>query len=393
MSRRRPDPCAVLALLLALGAAGCASLHNPFDRERPHRPSDVPETLEIARARVADGRTERALELLGWASEVRGLTPEQRSEVEALLDAIAEQRIAEIGTDPSGAKELGRMVKLGLPNQLAVAAGVRAARLYLDGGRPYKAYSLLKDLEEKYPRHHGKVEAGAVLADAGLAAIQDEPSFLGFFSSRDEGIEILEYLVLTYPADPRCAEAYLALATAYEQDRRWSLARERHEDLRLWHTESPFAIQSEAMIPRLRLKGLGSPEYERRELIKARFELESWLEHHAGHELEPEVRADLADCYARLARNDVGVARFYERVEQYQGARSHAERAREEARTAGLAKLDREAQRLLARLPDDSRSKAPGPAAFTADESLIRTSLEQIEAQTEEQKPAGEQEP
>jgi hypothetical protein len=390
---RRPALRALLALALLLDLTGCASLNNPFDRERPRQASDVPEALEVARAKVAEGDTERALELLGWATEVRGLSPEQRGEVEALLDALAEQRIAEIGMDPKGARELGRMVDLGLPNQLAVAAGVRAARLYLEDGRPYKAYSLLRDLEEKYPRHHGKVEAGAVLAEAGLKQIQDEPGFLGFFTKRDDGIEILEYLVLTYPADPRCADAYHALARTYEEDRHWSLARERHEDLRLWHADSPYAIESEAMIPRMRLKGLGSPEYERRELLKARFELETWLARHAGHELEPEVRADFADCNTRLVQNDLGVARFYRRIEQYNGARYHAERARMDAHAAGFARLDREAQELLARLPDDSRSKAPGAAAFSADESLIRTSLEQLQEKTDEDTDDGEPEP
>jgi hypothetical protein len=390
---RRPALRAALALALVLDLAGCASLNNPFDRERPRQASDVPEALELARAKVAEGDTERALELLGWAREVRGLSPERRGEVEALLDAIAEQRMAEIGADPEGAKELARMVELGLPNQLAVAAGVRAARLYLEDGRPHKAYSLLKDLEEKYPRHHGKVEAGAVLAEAGLMQIQDEPGFMGFFTKRDDGIEILEYLVLTYPADPRCAEGYRALAQAYEEDRRWSLARERHEDLRLWHADSPYAIESEAMIPRLRLRGLGSPEYERRELLKARFELETWLARHAGHELEPKVQEDLADCRTRLARNDLGVARFYERIEQYNGARYHAERARADAHAAGFVRLDREAEQLLARLPDDSRSKAPGAGAFSADDSLIRTSLEQLEEEAAEEPATEEREP
>jgi hypothetical protein len=372
---RRLALAALSALVLALPA--CNSLNRPFDLERPREASDVPETLALARERLAEGRTDRALQLLGWSRELRGLSPEQRDEVETLIDQVAERRIAELREDPANAKALARLVDLGLPNQLAVAAGVQAARLYLEAEKPYKGYLLLRRLEEKYPRHHGKAEAGSILAEVGLELIDDPSSFLGFFSARDDGIEVLEYLVITYPAEPRCDEAYAALARTYEEDRRWTLARERHEDLRLWHATSPYAARSEAMIPRLRLKALGSPEYERRELLKARFELELWLERHPESELEDEVRADLADCMARLVQNDLGVARFYERIDQYHGARMHAERAARDAREAGLAKLQAEAERLAVSLPDDSRSKTPDAAAFSADDSMIRTTLEE----------------
>ena len=367
----------LIALLSVLG--GCSSLNNPIDFDRPRTAAEVPGTIELARAHVAEGRTGRALQLLGWAREVRGLGTRLRDEVETLLDSLAERRIEELSGQPEGARELSRMVDMGLPNQLAVAAGLRSARLYLDQGRRYKAYRLLRRLEDKYPRHHGKVEAGAILAEAGLSAIQEDSSFLGMFTARDEGIEMLEYLVLTYPADRRCAEAYDALARAYEEDRRWTLARERHEDLRLWHADSPLAVNSEAMIPKLRLRALGSPEYERRELLKARYELETWLANHAGHELEDDVRADLADCMARLVENDLSVARFYVRVDQYAGARLHASRALADASEAGLTKLEAKARRLVQGLPDDSRSKTPDAAAFSADDSLIRTTIEERE--------------
>ena len=40
-------------------------------------------------------------------------------------------------------------------------------------------------------------------------------------------------------------------------------------DLLLYHHESPLAIKSEAKIPRLRLIALRSPEYDRREMLRA----------------------------------------------------------------------------------------------------------------------------
>ncbi len=369
------SPRLVPFVLAALTLGSCSSINKPIDWDKARSPADVSLRIEQAREDLANGRTERALRKLRGSRDVRGLSTELRDELESLLEEVAERRIGELSGADARPRELADMVELGLPNQLAVAAGVRAARLYLERGREYKAYKLLVDLEDRYPRHHGKIEAGAVLIEAGLALADDPSSFLGLFTGRSDGIQILEYAVLTYPADRRCDEAYFKLAELYEQDRLWALARERHEDLRLWHPDSPFAAISEAMIPRLRLRALKSPEYERRDLLKARYELESWLRSHAGHEIEPDVKLDYADCLGRLVLNDLSVARFYRRIEQYFGARLHAERALADSRAAGNQELIESAEKVLSSLPEDSESRTPDSSAFSADDSLIRTTI------------------
>jgi hypothetical protein len=372
----RSAPYVLTALLLA----ACSSMNKPIDWDKARNASDVPPRIEQAKIDLAEGRTERAVSRLRGAREARGLPTEVREELETLLEVAAEKRIQELSGEHKRPGELADMVDLGLPNQIAVSAGILAARIYLEQGREYKAYKLLAKLEENYPRHHGKVDAGAILAEAGLALADDPSNWFGFFAARTDGIEVLEYLVLTYPADRRCDEAYFKLAELYEEDRLWALARQRHEDLRLWHRESPYAPLSEAHIPRLRLRSLKSPEYERRELLKARYELETWLRNHAGHEIEPEVRLDYADCLERLILNDLSVSRFYRRVEQYFGARLHAERALVDARVAGNQRLVDTAEAILASLPDDSESRTPDASSFSADDSLIRTTIGEREA-------------
>ena len=353
----------LLLACLVLGAA-CSSLNSPIDWNKPRikEPAEVPAAIERARAELAEGDTEMALLRLRVAREVRGLPVKVRDELEALIERVVEIRIDELSREGGNPKDLEKMLELDLPNQLAVAAGVRGARMHLDQGKPYKAFKLLRKVEERYPRHHGKVEAGEILAEAGLELANDPWSFLGFWSKRSDGIQVLEYLVITYPSEPRCAEAYFKLARMYEEDRLWMLARQRHEDLRLWHPESVYAVASEASIPRLRLRSLKSPEYERRELLKARFELEEWLRNHAGHDLEARVRLDYTDCLLRLIENDLSVARFYRRIDKEIGARLHADRALEDARNAGLVEAQARAQRVIDTLPPETAQSPAGPA-------------------------------
>jgi hypothetical protein len=194
----------------------------------------------------------------------------------------------------------------------------------------------------------------------------------------------LDYLVLTYPLESRCDQAFYKLAQMYEHDRLFELARERHEELLYAHIKSPLAVASEARIPHLRLAGLKSPEYDRREMLKARDELEAWLKHHSGDELEAQVRYDYADCLARLVENDMNVARFYRRISQPYGARFHAARALADAQAAADPKLVASATELLATIPDVSalpgKIKQPGEDAFSTDPSLIRSLQERTRA-------------
>lgn len=376
----------LVRLQLAAAIAACAACSTLGLSSSLDDPSQVPAAIEQAHAASGSGNTKKAVDLMREARSVDGLDSDTRNQVDLLLERFAAQRIRELSAPGSPPGALADMLKLDLPQRLAVDAGVAAARLYLDQGRPHKAYRMLAKVETQYPRHHGKVEAGAILFEAGMKLCADPWNFMGMFATRDDGIEVLEYLVLTYPLERHCDEAYFELARLYEADGLFELARERHEELLYGHIKSPLAIASEARIPHLRLAGLESPEYDRRELLKAHEELQAWLKHHAGHELESDVRFDYADCLARLVASDLGIARFYRRVDQFFGARIHAARALDVARTAGDEKLVASATRLLASLPEVSSlpvDSAPGDEAFSTDSSLIRSVQDRAKEKTE----------
>lgn len=374
-----------LAWVAAL-LASCSTLDNVLRQRLVSEPAEVPAAIERAERELADGRSELALRRARDARDVRGTPPEQRDRLDLLIERAAAAHIEELAARPGGAGKLSELVEAGLPKQLAVSAGVRAARVYLAANKPYRAFTTLRKLEEKFPRHHGRAEAGEILADAGLRLADDPWGFL-FFSARDDGVEVLEYLVLTYPGERRCADAFAKLAQIYEEDKRYALAIQRHEELLFSHGDHPLASASEARIPALRLRGHESPEYDRGELLRARGELEAWLSRRAGDPLEPSVRLDYADCLQRLVRSDLGIARFYERIERSHGARYHAERALRLALDTTNPKLIAEARSLLESLPmpKPGESTPLGDEYFSSESAALRDAVGREQAGSDTQ--------
>jgi hypothetical protein len=370
-------PRLALSIVLAL-LASCASLPFGGSRYELDSPAEVPAAIEAARRDLETGKTEKGLERIRAAREVRGTTPEVRDEIELLLESLVTRRTEELSRPGSDPSELADLAELDLPQQLAVSAAVASARLYLDQGRPYKAYRVLEKLETRFPRHHGRAQAGEILAEAGLKLARSDGGWW-LWSDRDDGLEVLEFLVLTYPSERRCDAAFAELARMYEQDRQYRLAIDRHEELLLSHSDSPLVPASRARVPHVRLAAIESPEYDRKELLRARSEIEAWLSVYDDQDLglEHEVRVDYADCLHRLVESDLRIARFYRRISQPYGARFHAARALAVAREANNADLVRRSESLLASLPEVS--ELPGEirgvdsAAFSHDESELRS--------------------
>lgn len=335
------------AALLPLALGACAS--STFGKVDVDSADEVPAAVQLALAEEQAGNRTRAIDLLQAAREVRDLSVEERIQVESQLEAVTERRILELEQAGTGAKELEDISELSLPMPLAVYAGVVAARQHLDASRSYKAYKVLADLEVRFPTHAQRGAAGEIAVEAGLRMTLEPKRFLGFFTRRDEGIEALEWVVITYPSEARCDEAYFRLGELYAADRRFRLSAQRYEELVQWHLASPLSIEAQARIPRMRLAGLESPEYDRSELVDARRELEEWLQRHAGQPQEEAVRRDYGDCLRRLVLSDQGIARFYLRIGRPFGAQFHAQRALDVARLTGDGELVKACEALLVR--------------------------------------------
>jgi len=359
----RLRPLAVPALLGVLVCSACKSTEGYFfGPQKTENPDDVPAAFERAAAAEEEGDYEEALEIALGTRAAVGASPELRDSVERNVEHYAALRIEQLearGDDPDGLED---MLDYDLPRQLAVSAGLSAARILNDEDEHKDAFGLIREMDRQYPAHHERVATGELMSSIGFAMLEYEPRFFGLFGGPKKAIPPLEYLVLRYPSARRCDEAYAALAELYIADRDFSLARQRYEDLLIYHPDSPLAVPSEAQVPHLRLVALASPEYDRRGLVRALNELEVWLDRHADHELEPEVRLDLTDCLVRLARGDHSVALFYEEIEKYDGAYLHAERALRFAQRAGVEPLIEDLRAILARLPTEAGTSGEAAA-------------------------------
>lgn len=383
MTVRRTILVPLASLALAVVPAGCKTMSRILPGG-----SDVPESVSAGEVDGALARSEERLEqgdggeALEWAlaaSKARNLTPVERNRVQAWLEKVAVERIEELAQEEKDPKALSELYELELPRQICVSAGIEAARLWVEQGKLERAFRFLKKIDTRYPLHHERKAASVLLAEIGLQLIEDDSGFLWFSNSKDEGVAVLEYLVLNAPWDERCDEAYLALAEVYEDEERWALAIERHEDLILYHSESPRRPYSQARVPHLRLAGLDSPEFDRKLLSDARVELERWLAKYGGlgvvpPELEREVRIDLTDCLRRLAESDLGIAAFYRRVDNAYGWRFHAERALENAELAGDERRAERARELIAARDEGRRVQDPIEATRE-----VPTAIEAIE--------------
>ena len=353
------------ALLLTLLSA-CRSL--PSGVPSSYSADEVPAALQEIDGEMQEGRYRHALARSRIASEARGLTPDERQRVQMRLERAAVARIAELEEGEGDADALESIFELELPRQLSVSAGMRAAEIrYRDGDR-YDAFRMIRRVDLKYPQHQERAKAGRLLFEIGQSFEQDTGSYFLFFDYRDNAPEVFEYLVLNHPSEPRCDEAYWLLAKMYEEEERWTLAIERHEDLLLWYPGSPHVPFSRARIPHLRLASLRSPEYDRTEMMLALGELDSWLADFASlEESEPTltdlVRRDRLDALQRLADNDLTISRFYHRVENGTGASYHALRAVEEAVAGGSDKQLEEARAWLEKVrsvyPDQPEPETP----------------------------------
>ena len=349
-----------LLVLFLLALAACSSVPSKLD------PSKVEHALVVAEQDLAEGRTEQALDWMRSASAAENLPTAQRERVQVLLERSAQKRIEELSTQDSDPQLLADLVPLGLPRQMAVEAGMRAARRWHERGKEMKAFRELKQLDTRYPQHHEHLAAGDLMIAIGEVLSKQHKHFLFFYDTDDDAREVLEYTLLNHPSAARCDEGYATLSELYERDDSLTLAIDRLEKLVLYHTESPLRPAAQARIPHLRLVLLKSPEYDRGTLLKAERELKEWLRtfEDSQAELAGNVRIELGDCLRRLCENDLVIADFYKTVANAFGARYHAERAVSEAREAGDPERTKRAEEFLAKLPPaDTGAARPREAA------------------------------
>lgn len=368
--------------LAALALASCGS--SPIAKASPMDPELVPGRLAATTAAPAaqldDSQLVDAVAELLSANQSRGLDTRTRVEVRAALEQYAIE-LSERGENPRALADLSRS---DLPARISVPAGLRAARLYLDKEDRQDAFKTIRRVDERYPSHALRTEAGELLKQIGDSYYFDTRKKYFLFPYSSNAPQVYEYLSAEYPKHPETDDALRKLAGTYEEARQYELAIQKHEELVLWCRDSPFRIESEASIPRLRLAALSGPEYGRDSMSIALGELEIWLSNYPDDDLRPEVERTMVDCLQRLADNDMVVARFYRTVRSAAGARQHAARGLEFAKRAGNPEQLEEIRAFLEAL-DEIESLGP-PRELP--QGLLPTDIVPLDGDLDQQGPA-----
>lgn len=302
-----------------------------------------------------------------------GLTPDLRERTERQLIETGYAQIEQLSGDSSG---LDRIFRSDYPERVRVRAGILAAKALFEQDHPVSAFEQLKKVDRRFPHHSERAMAGDVLGQVGLHLIERKGRYSLFFRYRPKGTRALEYLVLHYPLDPRCDDAYYALSQYYESIGELDYALEQTEDLLIYHPSSPYAIAAQARLPYLRLLRLERNDYDRNELTIAAGEIRNWLSRHPGSELEGWVDELARVCATRLVESDLSLARYYERIDSLDGLQWHARRALALALDMQLERQAELARALLApeeRIPDDIRPRPAGNSSAPLDPASRQT--------------------
>ena len=339
----------LLFVLAGLLFASCISTtYTGHSFDEPFTKETAPEHIAKAQVEIAAGKTEVALDRLIELHQTPSIDPADRKVAGQLLNDTGVELIEQLVAEEHPSR-LKRIFSLDLPPRLRVEAGIASARAYLNDGERVKSFKMVRKVEDKFPMHHLRMQAGDILLEAGLSLAADDSTWFLFFSpAKDRALEVLDFLVLNYPFHPGCDQAYRALAVLYEDADWQERAIRNYEDLVAFQPDSPLAPEAEARIPLLRLSQMERADNDRAEMLRARDEAAAWLERHPGHPLEEPVRGVLTDAERMLIQNDLIVARFYLRVDEPFGARLHAERALEKAQLASIDDLITEATSVVA---------------------------------------------
>lgn len=342
------------ALWLCWLIVGCSTLKKPIAEE------DAAALVAQAEQALARGDTRAGVRKLIALRKRAGLTPDLREGIERRL---IETGYAQIEESSGNSSVLARIYRSDYPERIRVRAGILAAKALFEEDHPVSAFEQLKKVDRSFPHHSERALAGDMLGQVGLHLIERKGRYSVFFRYRPKGARALEYLVLHYPLDARCDEAYFSLSQYNESIGEIDYALEHTEDLLIYHPSSPYAIAAQARLPYLRLLRLARNDYDRSELAIAAGEIRNWLSRYQGHELEGWVSELSRVCATRLAESDLILARYYKRTGSTEGVRLHARRALALALDMQLEPQAELARTLLAQegeIPDEIQPHATG---------------------------------
>jgi DNA repair protein RecO (recombination protein O) len=322
-------------LIASLCCAALASCGSSTRRSKELEAGEASARLETVKAATPTSSALQTFLDLADLWNTSNLPPETRLELDQLLDVGLAAVLPELTKADSDPDELEDLFELDLPRRLRARIAVARARLLLNQGERKDSWRQIRDLDALYRAHEERVAAGAIVAEAGLSLARDSGTYFGIFHYRDAATEVLEDLVLHYPADPHCAEAYAELAEIKAEQHEYGDAIERLEELVVYFPNTTLAETAALRIPELRIAQVGGPDKDRGGLVRAQAELAQWLERHPEHPLRERALAVQARASDLSIDSDLHIAAYYRRIGEPTGQRLHADRALALATSAG----------------------------------------------------------
>jgi len=167
--------------------------------------------------------------------------------------------------------------------------------------------------------------------------------FLGIFTSESSGVEVLEYVLTTFPRGKRGIDSQRILANYYFQDEDWPAALAEYQQLSKNYPRSEWKPVSDFRLGLCYLEQSRGWEYDRDLLVKAKATFEGYIHDFPEGSNVEEARAHVADITATLAEKDYRKATLYMFWEQWTSAKIFLEdvlRSYPESAWAARAKED-----------------------------------------------------
>ncbi len=192
---------------------------------------------------------------------------------------------------------------------------------YRDGD-PSDAFKLFKNFATDYPVSAHLPEVEETLFQIGLDFLDGRAKgFLGIFSAEGKGVEVMEYVLTTFPRGRRGIDAQRILAHYYFQDGDWIGALAEYQQLSKNYPRSEWKPVSDFRIGLCYLEQSRGWEYDRDLLTKARATFEGYVhDFPEGANIE-DAKRYAAEITETLAEKDYRRASLYLFWEQWTSAR------------------------------------------------------------------------
>lgn len=197
----------------------------------------------------------------------------------------------------------------------------RALALYGDNEHS-DAVKLFQDFAKNNTRSSHLPAVEETLFQIGLDYLDGRAKgFLGLFTSEGSGVEVLEYVLTTFPRGKRGIDSQRILANYYFTDGDWAAALAEYQQLSKNYPRSEWKPVSDFRAGLCFLEQSRGWEYDRDLLVKARTTFEGYIHDFPEGSNVEEARGHVVDITATLAEKDYRKAALYIFWEKWTSAR------------------------------------------------------------------------